>query len=295
MAVVFVAKAMIDLLLIEPDVGTRKTLERLLETSGYSVHGVARGTDALRQIGRQRPDLVISEVTLPDSGGLELCLQLQLSGLPVLLMSSGVDERLRLESQGAGALELLSKPLSELLLLGRLAHHLKLPVPAPPRVTAPSTLLSSLMTRPGMLGAVQVVPDHRVTPETGMLETEGYTVREALGQPIPPALYRAFLNPLTEGYQAAVPTDPALLFSASDTDHPSNRSAHAMPAQHKVNRDRAAGTAELQCIQLDYLKHCLLLFRLPTEAPTLLVCLIQNSSYASLVKYYLRASEHVRL
>ena len=290
MAVVFVAKAMIDLLLIEPDVGTRKTLERLLETSGYSVHGVARGTDALRQIGRQRPDLVISEVTLPDSGGLELCLQLHLSGLPVLLMSSGVDERLRLESQGAGALELLNKPLSEPLLLGRLAHHLKLPVPAPPRVTAPSTLLSSLMTRPGMLGAVQVVLDH--CAETAIPETGGYMVREALGQSIPPALYRAFLNPLTQVYPPTLPADPALLSSASGTDGPGDRSACAMPAQHRVNRDRAA---ELQCIQLDYLKHCLLLFRLPTEAPTLLVCLIQNSSYASLVKYYLRASEHVRL
>ena len=286
---------MIDLLLIEPDVGARKTFERLLETSGYSVHGVTRGSDALRQIGRQRPDLVISEVTLPDSGGLELCLQLQLSGLPVLLMSSGVDERLRLKSQGAGALELLSKPVSETLLLSRLAYHLKLPVPAPPRVTAPSTLLSSLMTRPGMLGAVRVALDHRATPETG-----GYTVSEELGQPIPPALYRPFLNPLTQVYLTALPTDPALLSSVRGTDDTGNRLAHDMLAQDRATQEREiqsrnTETAELQCIQLDYLEHCLLLFRLPTEVHTLLICLIQNSTYASLVKYYLRASEYVRL
>ena len=281
---------MIDLLLIEPDVGARKTLERLLETSGYSVHGVTRASDALRQIGRQRPDLVISEVTLPDSGGLELCLQLHLSGLPVLLMSGGVDERLRRESQGAGALELLSKPLSQPLLLSRLAHHLKLPVPALPGVTAPSSLLSSLMTRPGMLGAVRVVLDDRVAPETG-----GYTVSEELGQPIPPALYRAFLNPLTQVYPAALPTDTAPLLSASGTDDSGARLAYAVPAEHRMRQDRGGATTELQCVQLDYLEHCLLLFRLPAEAHTLLVCLIQNSSYASLVKYYLRASEHVRL
>lgn len=274
---------MIDLLLIEPNVGARKTLERLLETSGYSVHGVTRGTDALRQISRQRPDLVLSEMTLPDTGGLELCLQLQLSGLPVLLMSSGVNEQLRLESQAAGALELLSKPLSETLLLSRLAYHLKLPVPPPPRVQRPSTVLSNLMTRPGMLGAVQVAlklnkglqghVSYRTPP--GSPDPEEYVVLEELGRPIPTALYRAFLRPLTEVYAPAMQPDPLLL---------------ACPTE-----DTIAETAELQCAQLDYLEHCLLLFRLPGEVPTMLACLIQNSSYASLVKYYLRSSEYVRL
>ena len=286
---------MIDLLLIEPDLGARKTLERLLETSGYSVRGVTRETDALRQIGRQRPDLVLSEVSLPGSGGLELCQHLQLSGLPVVLMSSGVNEQLRRESQVAGALELLSKPLSESLLLGRLAHHLKLPVPALPRVPAPSTVLGSLMTRPGMLGAVRVTLkrpplDRRAEPDTGECG-----VLEELGQPVPPALYRAFLKPLTQVYPTALRPDPAILPRLPGACTASTPTANTCAADAQVDREGTAATAELQCVQLDYQEHCLLLFRLPADPPTMLVCLIQNSSYASLVKYYLRSSEYLRL
>ncbi|WP_407569037.1 response regulator [Deinococcus altitudinis] len=287
---------MIDLLLIEPNSGVRKTLERLLETSGYSIRGVTRGTDALRQISRQRPDLVLSEVTLPDTGGLELCLQLQLSGLPVLLMSSGVNEQLRRDTQGAGALELLSKPLSESLLLSRLAHHLNLPVPPAPRVLRPSNVLGSLMTRPGMLGAVraalnpapQAGSGESSTPQNPRLvgpDSEEYLVLEELGRPVPIALYRAFLKPLTQGHAAAPQRGPATLTAAPDRLSPGARSAE----------DRGAEAAELQCIQLEYPEHCLLLFRLPGETPTVLVCLLQNSSYASLVKYYLQSSDYVRL
>ncbi|MGY2892703.1 response regulator [Deinococcus sp. UYEF24] len=281
---------MIDLLLIEPNVGARKTLERLLETSGYSIRGVTRGTDALRQISRQRPDLVLSEVTLPDTGGLELCLQLQLSGLPVLLMSSGVNEQLRRDTQGAGALELLSKPLSESLLLSRLAHHLKLPVPPAPRLLSPSTVLSSLMTRPGMLGAVQVTLNTGAqagniqgdAPRNAQLvgpASEEYTVLEELGRPIPADLYRAFLKPLTQVHAVA----------------PGSFSPDAWSTEDRGTEDRNTEAAELQCAQLDYLEHCLLLFRFPSETPTVLVCFIQNSSYASLVKYYLRSSDYVRV
>ena len=51
---------MVDLLVIEPSVSMRKTLERLLESNGYTMRGVVRGEDAEQQIRRQRPDLILS-------------------------------------------------------------------------------------------------------------------------------------------------------------------------------------------------------------------------------------------
>ena len=54
-------------------------------------------------------------------------------------------------------------------------------------------------------------------------------------------------------------------------------------------------TNTLLCAQLEYPAHSVLLFRLPGRAGTVLVCLLQNGSYASLIKYYLRSSPFIRL
>ncbi len=250
----------IDLLVIEPSVSVRKTLERLLESAGYTMRGVTRMADALGQASRQRPDLVLSEVTLPDGGGLELCQQFSVAGLPVLLMSTLPNDRLRRDSLEAGALELLSKPFTEDLLLRRLAYHLKLPTPARPPPPGSPTLLNSLMTRPGILG---------VTLLNGAGE-----LLEQVGQPIADPLYRAFLPQLRSGGLTAA--------TAAWLD---DGEAQGRPVQGPP----------LQCAQLEYPDHCLLLFRLPAHPPGILICLIQNSSYASLIKYYLRSSPYIRL
>lgn len=271
---------MIDVLVIEPSVSVRKTLERLLESHGYTMRGVTRGADAVRQISRQRPDLILSEVQLPDAdqpdtGGLELCQRFSLAGLPVMLMTTWIDERLRQDSRDAGALDLLSKPLAENLLLSRLAHHLKLPAPVLPQaVQASPTLLSTLMTRPGLLGAA-------------LLGRAGEAL-EQIGAAIPAGLYQSFVS------AASVAAGPAHVQELAQ-------------AQHPAPWPGVAELPELQCAQLEYLGQCLLLFRLPgdpsppdTGAPdgptaSTLVCLIQNSSYASLIKYHLRSSPYVRL
>jgi CheY-like chemotaxis protein len=261
---------MIDILVIEPSVSVRKTLERLLESHGYTMRGVTRGADAIRQISRQRPDLILSEVQLPgadapDSGGLELCQQFSLAGLPVILMTTWIDERLRQDSRDAGALDVLSKPLAENLLLSRLAHHLKLPAPVlPQQLQASPTLLTTLMTRPGLLGAA-------------LIGQEGEAL-EQIGAAIPAGLYQPFVSPV-----------PMIM--------------GAGPAQGFSLQAESERLPELQCAQLEYLGQCLLLFRLPGDQPksetalpaSTLVCLIQNSSYASLIKYHLKSSPYVRL
>ena len=296
---------MVDLLVVEPSVSVRKTLERLLESHGYSMRGVIRAEDAEQQIRRRRPDLILSEVDLPGGGGLELCQRWQLAGVPVLLMSTAVTEQLEHDSQRAGALELLRKPLAEGQLLSRLAHHLKLPVQAaPPSLQLTGTLLGSLMTRPGILGTVLLGP-HAET-------------LEHLGTHIPESLYFPFLTlsqrvyqdgeqslTLPDGPVCTGPAHPDLLSTGS----PSPARALAPPAMAALPAD------QVQTVQLDFPGHCLLLFRLPGQTadglaadghsaveqssvlrqPSTLVCLIYNSSYASLIKYHLRSSPYIRL
>ena len=286
-----------DLLVIEPSVSMRKTLERLLESNGYTMRGVVRGEDAEQQIRRQRPDLILSEVNLPGGGGLEWCQQFCLAGLPVLLMSADATTQLERDSQNAGALELLSKPLAEGTLLRRLAHHLRLPAPAaPPRVVeATSTLLGSLMTRPGILGTVLL------GPRAEMLEH--------LGSPVPEALYLPFL---TLAKQTCPGNRGTSITPETGLQHKLSPDSTLAPEPSSAD-DRSAG--QVQIMQLDYPGHCLLLFGLPAqpasgqpvsgqpvsgqrpalEQPSTLICMIQNSSYASLIKYHLRSSLYIRL
>lgn len=272
---------MIDLLVVDPSVSVRKTLERLLEAHGYAMRGVTRGGDALHQLTRQRPDLILSEASLPDMSALELCQQGWLSGVPTLLMSEHVTEALRLEARDAGALEVLTKPLSQYELLRSLARHLKLPAPPipSPAPTTP-TLLSSLMTRPGLLGAL-------------IFDVSGL-VLEQVGTVIPAALYQPVLaaSCLIPARETVMPVHEMPMREAHV------QAARTLPVGAGLATDTApppADPTELQCAQLEYPAHSVLLFRLPGRAGAVLVCLLQNGSYASLIKYYLRSSPFIRL
>ncbi len=272
---------MIDLLVVDPSVPVRKTLERLLEAHGYAMRGVTCGADALHQLARQRPDLILSEATLPDMSALELCQQVWLTGVPMLLMSEHVTEALRMEARDAGALEVLTKPLSQQELLRTLARHLKLPAPQTPSPppSAP-TLLGSLMTRPGLLGAL-------LLNETGL-------VLEQVGVAIPAALYQ----PVLAATCAAPDPEPRTSVSGTPLYGAQVQPSGTLPLGAGPAIDTApppaAVSTELQYAQLEYPAHSVLLYRLPGGPGTVLVCLLQNASYGSLIKYYLCSSPLTR-
>ena len=83
-------------LLVEDDRPLRETLRRSLETHGYRVYEARHGRAALELIERlpQPPDLIVTDVAMPDMGGVALFEQVQQRGLniPVLFMSGYSDE-----------------------------------------------------------------------------------------------------------------------------------------------------------------------------------------------------------
>ena len=50
---------------------------RILEEEGYRVLVASRGMDALEQARRQRPDIVLADLMLPDIGGIDLLRELR--------------------------------------------------------------------------------------------------------------------------------------------------------------------------------------------------------------------------
>lgn len=63
---------MIRILLAEDDQVMREYLTRALERSGYSVSAVDRGTAALPLLERERFDLLLTDIVMPEMDGIEL-------------------------------------------------------------------------------------------------------------------------------------------------------------------------------------------------------------------------------
>ncbi|HVL58981.1 MAG TPA: response regulator [Burkholderiaceae bacterium] len=82
-------------LVVEDEYGAAEVLKLLLEIEGYQVDLAYNGEDALRQIERGRPDLIITDFMMPSMTGLELCAAVRnradLVDVPIVLVSA-VDE-----------------------------------------------------------------------------------------------------------------------------------------------------------------------------------------------------------
>ncbi|MBD2113545.1 MULTISPECIES: PAS domain S-box protein [Cyanophyceae] len=104
-------------------------VERLLSPQ-YTVETARDGRAAIAAIRRQRPDLVLTDVMMPEIDGFELLRQLrsdvQTQELPIILLSARAGEESRIEGLAAGADDYLTKPFSARELLAKVEAALKL-------------------------------------------------------------------------------------------------------------------------------------------------------------------------
>ncbi len=102
-------------LIVEDDESIRKSILAWLRNSvhGFAVMSANNGKLALAQIQRHRPDLIVSDVRMPEMDGLELLLQCRRSfpEIRFILMSAFGDDKLEQESRQRGAIRFLHKPL----------------------------------------------------------------------------------------------------------------------------------------------------------------------------------------
>ncbi|MCW5798634.1 MAG: PAS domain S-box protein [Nitrospira sp.] len=107
----------------------RQYIERLL-SSRYEVVTAGDGLAALTEIRRHPPDLVLSDIMMPQLDGIGLLTALRadpaLRTLPVILLSARAGEESRVEGLTEGADDYLVKPFSAQELMARVATHLDL-------------------------------------------------------------------------------------------------------------------------------------------------------------------------
>jgi signal transduction histidine kinase/DNA-binding response OmpR family regulator len=116
-------------LIADDNADMRQYLIRLL-SSQYDVTPVADGQSALDSIRKELPDLVLSDIMMPNLDGFSLLQHLRSNSstntLPVILLSARAGEDARVEGMKAGADDYLVKPFSARELLARVQSHLDL-------------------------------------------------------------------------------------------------------------------------------------------------------------------------
>ncbi len=114
------------ILIVDDEPQITRVLRRSLSSHGYDVRSAADGESALETFGDFSPNLVITDLSMPNLNGLELCRRLrQLSPVPILVLSVKGEERTKVEALDAGADDYVTKPFGIDELLARIRAALR--------------------------------------------------------------------------------------------------------------------------------------------------------------------------
>ena len=148
-------------LVVDDSLSVRKVVQRALESRRIEVLSAASGTEALEQIGREAPDLIVCDVIMPDMDGYQICDFVKkhptLGHTPVLLISGIVNGTVLERAAKVRSDDVMRKPFAAEELLQRIESFLNAqsrtpfasPLPAAPAtVTAPVERPSAPVERP---------------------------------------------------------------------------------------------------------------------------------------------------
>ena len=117
------------IVLIEDDSDLFALVKYNLEKEGFAVAGSQTGKGALELCRRERPDLVILDIMLPDSDGLEICKTLrnhsELGSVPIIFLTARVSETDRILGLELGANDYIVKPFFIRELVARIKNQFR--------------------------------------------------------------------------------------------------------------------------------------------------------------------------
>lgn len=114
------------ILIVDDEAQIVRVLRRGLTAHGYELRAATDGESALEIFKDFAPDLVITDLSMPNVGGLELCRRLRaVSDVPIIVLSVKGEERTKVEALDAGADDYVTKPFGMNELLARVRATLR--------------------------------------------------------------------------------------------------------------------------------------------------------------------------
>jgi len=119
------------ILVVDDEPQITRVLRTSLTGGGYDVRTAEDGHAGLRSTREWQPDLVITDISMPNMNGIELCRQLRSeSQVPIIVLSVKGEERTKVEALDAGADDYVTKPVGMNELLARVRRNLARTQPA---------------------------------------------------------------------------------------------------------------------------------------------------------------------
>src|SRR6202047_4901339 len=117
------------IVLIEDDADLFALIQYNLEKESFAFAGSRTGKGAIDLCRREKPDLVILDIMLPDSDGLEICKSIrahpELSHIPVIFLTARAAETDRIVGLEIGANDYIVKPFFVRELIARIKIHFR--------------------------------------------------------------------------------------------------------------------------------------------------------------------------
>ena len=118
------------ILIVEDEEHINRLIELVLISDGYyRVKKAFDGLEALKIIIQDKPDLILLDVMLPELDGFSLCKKIKaskdLSHIQIIMLTAKKMEEDVLKGFDSGAIDYISKPFSNKILLARIKAHLE--------------------------------------------------------------------------------------------------------------------------------------------------------------------------
>ena len=119
------------ILIVDDEPQITRVLRTSLTSRGYEVRVAADGESAIDTFQDWHPDMIITDLSMPNMDGIELCRRIrQRSQAPIIVLSVKEQEATKIEALDAGADDYITKPFSIHELLARVRASLRrVPVP----------------------------------------------------------------------------------------------------------------------------------------------------------------------
>jgi len=114
------------ILVVDDEPQLTRVLRTGLKSRGYDVRAAADGLAGFEAFNDWHPDLVITDLAMPNVDGLELCRRLRaISQVPIIVLSAKGEEKTKVEALDLGADDYVTKPFGIDELLARVRASLR--------------------------------------------------------------------------------------------------------------------------------------------------------------------------
>ncbi len=115
-----------NILVVDDEPQITRVLKTTLSSNGYGTRTARDGDEALQLIKDWSPDLIITDLRMPNMDGLDLCRHVrQKSQVPIIVLSVKGEEQIKVQALDAGADDYVTKPFNVNELLARVRAALR--------------------------------------------------------------------------------------------------------------------------------------------------------------------------